>query len=64
MLYTLERYPVEMNQLPEEVKRKAIKITNDMMNDGDVRYHKDFIIILAIEEAKRWEMSKNKPQAN
>ena len=59
MLYTLERYPTEMNQLPEKVRRKAIKITNDMMNDGDVRYHKDFIIVVAIEKAKQQTLRFN-----
>lgn len=54
MLFTETRYPDKMEHLPEEVRRKAIKISNDMMVDGDVRFHKDLIVAIAIEEAKKW----------
>jgi len=53
MLYTEKKYPDAMKQLPEEVRRKAIKITNDMLSDGDVRYHEDFVIMMAIQKAKQ-----------
>lgn len=54
MLFTETRYPDKMEHLPEEVRRKAIKISNDMMVDGDVRFHRDLIVAIAIEEAKKW----------
>lgn len=54
MLYTETKYPDKMNHLPEEVRRKAIKITNNMMADGDIRFHKDLIIAIAIAEAQKW----------
>ncbi|MCJ7716675.1 MAG: hypothetical protein MUO54_09165 [Anaerolineales bacterium] len=56
--YSVERYPAEMKGLPEEVRRKAIKITNDMLMDGNIRYHRDFIILVAIQEAKRRARAK------
>jgi uncharacterized protein YdaT len=40
-----------MKQLPENVRRTAIEITNDMLLDGDVRHHKDLIILIAIQKA-------------
>ena len=52
MLYSETSYPDVMKQLPEDVRRKAIEITNDMLLDGDVRHHKDFIILIAIQEAQ------------
>jgi uncharacterized protein YdaT len=51
MLYSETKYPDVMKQLPEDVRRTAIKITNDMLLDGDVRHHKDLIILIAIQKA-------------
>jgi len=62
MLYSETRYPDEMKQLPEDVRRTAIKITNDMLLDGDVRHHKDLIILIAIQKAK--QQIKEKSDAN
>jgi len=42
-----------MKQLPEDVRRTAIEITNDMLLDGDVRHHEDLIILIAIQKAKQ-----------
>jgi len=53
MLYSETKYPDVMKQLPEDVRRTAIEITNDMLLDGNVRHHKDFIILIAIEKAKQ-----------
>ena len=53
MLYSETKYPDVMKQLPEDVRRTAIEITNDMLLDGDVRYHKDLIILIAIGKAKQ-----------
>jgi hypothetical protein len=64
MLYSETRYPEKMKNLPEDVRRKAIKITNDMLVDGDVRYHKDFIILKAILEAKQWAKQKSDQNLN
>jgi len=52
MLYSKTRYPDIMKQLPEDVRRTAIDITNDMLLDGDVRHHKDLTILIAIQKAK------------
>ena len=52
MLYSETKYPDVMKQLPEDVRRTAIEITNDMLLDGDVRHHEDLIIVLAIQKAK------------
>jgi uncharacterized protein YdaT len=51
MLYSETMYPDTMKQLPENVRRTAIEITNDMLLDGDVRHHKDLIILIAIQKA-------------
>ncbi len=64
MLYSETKYPEPMKQLPEEVRRKAIKITNDMLLDGDVRHHEDLIVLIAIQEAKRMVNEKKDPQTN
>jgi uncharacterized protein YdaT len=64
MLYSETSYPDEMNQLPEDVRRTAIEITNDMLLDGDVRYHKDYIILLAIQKAKQQNNEKSVPKLN
>ena len=58
MLYTETKYPDAMKKLPEEVRRTAIKLTNEMLLDGDVRYHEDLIVLMAIAEAK--EMTDQK----
>jgi uncharacterized protein YdaT len=64
MLYSETSYPDEMKQLPEDVRRTAIEITNDMLLDGDVRYHKDYIILLAIQKAKQQNNEKSVPKLN
>ena len=51
MLYSEMNYPDAMKQLPEDVRCTAIEITNNMLLDGDVRYHEDLIIQIAIQEA-------------
>jgi uncharacterized protein YdaT len=51
MLYSETKYPDVMKQLPEDVRRTAIEITNDMLLDGDVRHHEDLIIMIAIQKA-------------
>jgi uncharacterized protein YdaT len=53
MLYSETRYPDAMKKLPEDVRRTAIEITNDMLLDGDVRHNKDLIILIAIQKAKQ-----------
>ena len=53
MLYSETKYPDLMKQLPEDVRRTAIEITNDMLLDGDVRHHEDLIILMAIQKAKQ-----------
>ena len=52
MLYSETSYPDVMKQLPEDVRRTAIEITNDMLLDGDVRHNKDLIVLIAIQKAK------------
>jgi len=64
MLYSETSYPDAMKQLPEDVRRTAIEITNDMLLDGDVRYHKDFIILLAIQKAKQQMNEMSDPKLN
>ncbi len=64
MLYSETSYPDAMIQLPEEVRRTAIKMTNDMLLDGDVRLHKDIIIQIAIQEAKEQAKEKSTPKFN
>lgn len=64
MLYSETRYPDEMKQLPEDVRRTAIEITNDMLLDGDVRHHKDLIILIAIQKAKQHIKEKSDPSLN
>ena len=53
MLYSETRYPDKMKQLPENVRRTAIEIANNMLLDGDVRHHIDLIILIAIQKAKQ-----------
>lgn len=53
MLYSETSYPDVMKQLPEDVRRTAIEITNDMLLDGDVRHNKDLIVLIAIQKAKQ-----------
>ena len=60
MLYTKDKYPPEMEHLSEEVRRMAIKLSNEMIADNDVRYHKDFIILMAIEKAMLWARNRKK----
>jgi uncharacterized protein YdaT len=53
MLYSETRYPDVMKELPEDVRRTANEITNDMLLDGDVRHNKDSIILIANRKAKQ-----------
>jgi len=64
MLYSETSYPDAMKQLPEEVRRTAIEITNDMLLDGDIRHHKDFIILIAIQKAKQQVLEKSDLKLN
>ena len=64
MLYSETSYPDVMKQLPEDVRRTAIKITNDMLLDGDVRHHKDLIILIAIQKAQQRIQEKSDPNLN
>jgi uncharacterized protein YdaT len=64
MLFTETSYPDKMEHLSDEVRRKAIKISNDMMVDGDVRFHKDLIIAIAIAEAEKWAEQKGRQNIN
>ena len=59
MLYSETSYPDAMKQLPEDVRRTAIEITNDMLLDGDVRHHRDLIILIAIQKAKQQVREKS-----
>ena len=52
MLYSEDSYPSVMEPLPEEIRRKAIQFSNEMLLDGNVRYHKDFVILQAIVKAR------------
>jgi uncharacterized protein YdaT len=60
MLYSNERYPEEMASLSDEVRQKAIRYTNEMIVDGNVRHHKDLIIVIAIQKAKQWARGQKK----
>ena len=51
MLYSETKYPHVMKQLPADVRRTAIEIANDMLLDGDIRHHEDYIVLIAIREA-------------
>ena len=64
MLFTETSYPDKMEHLSDEVRRKAINIYNEMMVDGDVRFHKDLIIALAIAEAEKWAAKKGRQKMN
>ena len=64
MLYSETSYPDAMKQLPEDVRCTAIEITNDMLLDGDVRYHKDLIIQIAIQKAQQLVEEKSDPKSN
>jgi len=46
------------------VRRTAIEITNDMLLDGDIRHHKDFIILIAIQKAKQQVLEKSDLKLN
>jgi len=60
MLYSKDSYPSVMEPLSEEVRRKAIQFSNEMLLDGNVRYHKDFVILQAIEKARLSVRKKQK----
>jgi uncharacterized protein YdaT len=60
MLYSNERYPEEMASLSYEVRQRAIRYTNEMIVDGNVRHHKDLIIVIAIQKAKQWARDQKK----
>ncbi|MFO7935842.1 MAG: hypothetical protein R6U78_17390 [Bacteroidales bacterium] len=64
MLYSNERFPEAMNDLPEDVRNKAIHITNSMIIDGDIRMHEDIIVAYAIHEAMLWNKKKKNVQAD
>ena len=64
MLYSETKYPDVMKQLPKDVRRTAIQITNDMLLDGDVRHHKDLIILIAIQKAKQLTKERSDPNLN
>ena len=64
MLYSIDSYPSVMEPLSEEVRRKAIKFSNEMLLDGNVRYHKDFVILQAIEKARLSVTQKQKEGSN
>ena len=51
-----------MKDLPEDVRDKAIHITNSMIIDGDIRMHEDIIVAYAIHEAKLWNQQKKEQQ--
>ena len=53
-----------MEPLSEEVRRKAIQFSNEMLLDGNVRYHKDFVILQAIEKARLSVTQKQKEGSN
>jgi len=59
MIYTKNRYPDAMKDLPEEVRNKAIQIANFLIHDGDIRLHEDIIIAGAIRDAKKWARENN-----
>jgi uncharacterized protein YdaT len=60
MLYSKDSYPSVMEPLSEEVRQKAIQISNEMLLDGNVRYHKDFIVLQAIQKARLSVIQKQK----
>ena len=62
MLYSETSYPEAMKQLPEDVRYTAIEITNEMLLDGDVRYHEDLIIQIAIQKAMQQLKEKSDPK--
>ena len=62
MLYSETMYPDAMIELPEDLRRIAIETANDMLLDGDVRYHEDLIVLIAIQKAK--EQLKKKSDRN
>lgn len=64
MLYSETKYPDVMKQLPEDVRRTAIEITNDMLLDGDVRHHEDLVILIAIKRAQQQVREKSDPKLN
>ena len=64
MLYSDTWYPDKMKQLPEDVRHTAIEITNDMLLDGNVRHHKDLIILIAIQKAKQQVKEKSDSKLN
>jgi len=64
MVYTSERFPEEMNDLPADVRKEAIRITNSMMVDGDIRVHEDIIVAYAIHRAQFQEGEKERGKVN
>lgn len=51
MPWSLERYPASMNNLPEEVRAKAIDIGNALLAEGE---DEGRAIRIGIAQAKRW----------
>jgi len=56
--YTEQNHPAEMNELPDEIRKKAISIANRMLADGNVRLHREIITAMAIVQAR--ERAKEK----
>ena len=51
MPWSFERYPASMNNLPEEVRAKAIDIANALLAEGE---DEGRAIRIGIAQAKRW----------
>jgi uncharacterized protein YdaT len=64
MLYSRDRYPEEMEKLPKEIRHQAIKFTNEMIIDGDIRHHEDLIIAIAIQKARKWASERKRMEQN
>ena len=64
MVYTNDRYPEEMRGLTPEVRKEAIRITNSMIVDGDIRVHEDIIIAYAIHRAQLYVRGKATERVN
>jgi uncharacterized protein YdaT len=62
--YTREKFPEKMKGLPEEIRHQAIRFTNEMMVDGDVRHHEDLIIAIAIQKAMKWDREQKRAEQN
>lgn len=63
-LYSRDRYPEKMKELPEEIRNQAIRFTNEMIVDGDVRHHEDLIIFIAIQKARKLIQDQKRAEQN